>query len=503
MPGSRMAMLTLTALLAISAWAESAAVPQAYRVSAKPGSALRLEPPALPDLSGYTAAAVAAKIAYKPTGHARIKEMLHEDALAEFIGGNERLREWVVRQRRMPQAIFIEQGYMRSADLARQLPKEAFVESAPGVYLARLPIVVRPGATLHIDQTTEELRLSQERGAFLVNDGKLFITDTKVTAWREKEGAPASFRKPGEFRPFLIAWGGTETYIVGSTITSLGYEASKSYGVSLSPNSPNMERARPTGWLLNSEFVDHWFGFYCYEADDVVLKDNRYRGSIIYGIDPHDRSRRLIIAGNQVSGTKQKHGVILSREVNDSWIFNNHIHDNQLSGLVLDRNSESNLIAYNEVSQNHSDGITLYESSNNLLWGNRVIGNQRHGVHLRNSLNIRLYENLVAGNGLAGVYGHIKDLSGSGRDSKKDPYDTKVSLVLVGGKLVGNGSSPLVVDSPQSVVLYRVELLAPSKSIGISFSGLLGEKQSEIMDILLHRQQAVLIEPSNNLTSKE
>ena len=155
----------------------------------------------------------------------------------------------------------------------------------------------------------------------------------------------------------------------------------------------------------------------------------------------------------------------------------------------------NNLIAWNEVYQNHSDGITLYESSDNLLWGNRVLNNARHGIRIRNSVNIRLYENLSAGNGLTGVYGHIKDLSDTDRNIELDPFDAKVSMIVVGGKLVANGSSPLSIDSPLSVELYNVDLIAPTKSTGISFAGILGDKQEEILDLMVRRKKAVLIDP--------
>jgi mannuronan 5-epimerase len=471
----------------------------AYTVTSAPIEQLHLDPPTLPDLSGYTAAAVEAKIDRSQRGTVAVRRMVQQDALKDFIGGDERLREWVTRQRGMPHAIFIEGGYLTPADLARSLPPEQFGEVEPGVYLARLPIVVAQGATLQVGERTKELRLSQERGAFLVNDGMLFITDSKVTAWREAEDGPATFRKPDEFRPFLVSWGGSELYISNSVITSLGYNTSKSYGISITQYTPGMharlQRAEPTGWLIDSQFIDHWYGFYCYEAENVVLKGNTYRDNIVYGIDPHDRSHGLIIAENEVYGTKKKHGIIISREVNDSWIINNKSYDNKLSGIVLDRSSVRNLVAYNEVYGNQSDGITIYESPDNLLWGNKVLANARHGIRLRNSVNIRLYENLSAANGLTGVYGHIKDLSDTDRNVALDPFDTEVSMIVVGGKLAANGSSPLSIDSPLSVELYRVEMLAPSKSTGISFSGVLGERQNEILDLLVRQNLAVLIDP--------
>lgn len=475
-----------------------------YTVSSAPTEPLNLATPTLPDLSGYTAEAVAAKIVRSQPGKISVRRMMQEDALKDFIGGDNKMAEWVVRQHGIPQAIFIDDGYINLKDLAKKLPKQYISETAPGVFLARLPIVVGRKGILEIDKQTQELRLSQEGGSFLVNDGQLFVRDTKVTGWREKDNGPATFRSPKEFRPFLLAWGGTQTYIVNSQMASFGYANSKSYGVSISQYTPNMakvlKRDEPTGWIIGSTFSDMWYGFYCYETRDFVLKGNTYKDNIVYGIDPHDRSHGLIIADNTVHGTQKKHGIIISREVNDSFIFNNRSYDNKLSGLVIDRNSVNNLIAYNEIYRNHTDGITLYESADNLLWGNKVISNKRHGIRIRNSVNIRLYENIAMANGLTGVYGHIKDLSDTDRDIKLDPFDAQVSLIVVGGELAANGSGPLSIDSPLSVELYRVSMLAPTKSSGISFSGILGERQDEILDLMVRQQKAVLIDPVERQT---
>src|SRR5471032_2648988 len=478
-----------------------------YTVSSAPIEPLNLAKPVLPDLKGYTAEAVAAKIVRSKPGKVTLKRMMQEDALKDFIGGDNKMAEWVARQHGIPQAIFIDDGYVNLRELSKKLPKQYISETSPGVFLARLPIVVGRKGILEIDQQTQELRLSQEGGSFLINDGQLFIRDTKVTGWREADNGPATFRSPNEFRPFLLAWGGTETYIVNSKMASFGYATSKSYGVSISQYTPNMakvlKRPEPTGWIVGSEFSDMWYGFYCYETTGFVLKGNTYKDNIVYGIDPHDRSHGLIIADNTVYGTKKKHGIIISREVNDSFIFNNRSFDNKLSGLVIDRNSVNNLIADNEIYRNHTDGITLYESGDNLLWGNKVISNRRHGIRIRNSVNIRLYENTSMANGLTCVYGHIKDLTDTDRDIALDPFDAKVSLIVVGGELAGNGSGPLSIDSPLSVELYRVSMLAPTKSSGISFNGVLGDRQEEILDLLVRQQKAVLIDPVERQTEMQ
>lgn len=472
---------------------------KSYTISSPPVETLAMDKPKLPDISGYTAEAAAKKIVRSKPGKVRVTRIMEEVGLKEFVGGDNKMAEWVARQQGIPQAIVIEGGYVNIQDLAKKVPKQYLSEVSPGVYLARLPILVKADGIFDVDKKAHELRLSQEKGSFLVNEGKLFMSDTQLNGWREKTNSLATFRSPKEFRPFLLSWGGSETYIINTKMASLGYDQSKSYGVSISQYTPNMvkqmNKPDPTGWIVGSEFSDLWYGFYCYETKDFVVKGSTYRDNIVYGIDPHDRSHGLIIAENDVYGTKKKHGIIVSREVNDSFIFNNKTHDNKLSGIVLDRNSVNNIVAYNEVYKNHTDGITLYESGDNLLWGNKVIANRRHGIRVRNSVNIKLYENVAMANGLLGVYGHIKDLSETDRDIALDPFDTKVSLIVVGGELTGNSSGPLSIDSPLSIELYRVAMLAPSKTSGISFNGVLGDRQDEILDLLVRQQKAVLIDP--------
>ncbi len=470
-----------------------------YTITSPPVETLAMDKPKLPDLSGYTAEAAAKKIVRTKVGKVRVARMMSEVGLKEFIGGDNKMAEWVARQQGIPQAIIVEDGYVTVQDLAKKVPKQYLNEVSPGVYVARLPILVKANAIFEADKKTKELRLSQERGAFLVVEGKLFMSNTQLNGWSEKNNTPSLYRSPNEFRPFLLSWGGSQVYIINTKMKSLGYNQSKSYGLSISQYTPNMVKAMnkpdPTGWIVDSEFSDMWYGFYCYETRDFVVKGSTYRDNIVYGIDPHDRSHGLIIAENDVYGTKKKHGIIVSREVNDSFIFNNKTHDNKLSGIVLDRNSVNNIVAYNEVYQNHTDGITLYESGDNLLWGNKVIANRRHGIRVRNSVNIKLYENVAVGNGLLGVYGHIKDLSDTDRDIALDPFESKVSLIVVGGELTGNSSGPLSIDSPLSLELYRVAMLAPAKASGISFAGILAQRQDEILDLLIRQKKAVLIDP--------
>lgn len=470
-----------------------------YEIRASSGTELQLQAPTFPDLSRYTREPLLAKIGRKPAGRASVESVLDQMAFRGFMGRDERMRDWAARQGSMPRAIFIRGGYVTAADIARQVPRAYFEQVQPGVYVARLPIDVMPGATLHIDASVRDLRLSQDRGSFLVNEGRLFITDSRLRAWNEARQQPASFRDKHEFRPFIVSWGGSQTYMVDSVVAHLGYAASKSYGVSISQFSPalkhKMNRPNPSGWIIGTEFYDLWYGFYCYEAEDFVVRGNNYHDNIKYGIDPHDRSRRLIIADNKASRTVEKHGIIVSREVDDSWIINNESFENGLSGIVVDRNSINNVVAFNRVYRNRSDGITIYESPQTLIWKNLVSGNQRHGMRVRNSTDVRLYGNVAIANGLSGVYGHVKDLRGTGRNMRLDPFRKTISMIVSGGQLISNGSAPVSIDQPLSLELYDVDIRAPRRDLGIKFTGILGAHQEEVLNILMRQKKAVIVRP--------
>jgi poly(beta-D-mannuronate) C5 epimerase len=470
-----------------------------YRVYAQDAGALPFTAPKLPDLSGYTTEAVLRKIDRSVPGDAVIAPLLSEPGFNSLTtAAGQGLRELALRQKGGLRAVMIEDGFVDFAQLTSTLPKDVLEQTAPGVYVLRLPLLVRHGATLQIGSKVKQLRLSQDRGALLASEGNVFIVGSEVIGWNEQRAAPAVFKDKHEFRPFIVGWGGSRTYIAKSRIAHLGYAATKSFGLSFSQYSTEtVQRAvwpRPAGWVVDSQVEDLWYGFYCWEADDVVLRGNTFRNNIKYGIDPHDRSRRLIIAENDVSGTRQKHGIIISREVNESWIIHNKSHENRLSGIVLDRQCRDTVIAHNMTFKNGSDGIVISESSHNLVWSNLAVGNQHHGIRLRNSADVRIQDSSAVANGLAGIYGVARDLSGTDRDLKEDPYQKTLSMAVVGGQLSANGSGPINVDEPARIQLYGIDLRTPQRELGYRLGGALLAFQVDVLDILLRRKQVTVLE---------
>lgn len=352
------------------------------------------------------------------------------------------------QQSATPQVLYLEKGV---ATLPQLVTEGALVKQG-NIYLLQKPLIIAPGATLILrGEEVEELRMSAQRGAYIVNAGRLFVADTRVTGWSEQNNAPAwaDYAHRQEFRPFILTWSMSETYFAGSVFSALGYANSKSYGVTISSGPAGVVRfnaeniARPTAIITDNSFRNLYYGFYCFEADDVALIGNEYADNIVYGIDPHDYSRRLTIAYNTTYGSSKKHGIIISREVNDTAIVGNLSFGNHGSGIMVERQSHNALVYGNTAFDNAQDGISVFESDCGIHAANRVEGNRRKGVNLRNSHDIGLFANDIMGNSEAGIHAYRLNLHTAKGQEKRDfaidPYSEVVAFSGVGNVLEANG----------------------------------------------------------------
>lgn len=442
--------------------------------------------PALPDISGYNRNAILQKQAqWQKPAHITFERMINNVATRKFFKGG-KLGMWAQKQGQFPKAIYVHDGILTLPALHKAMP-DALVKLNKQQYLLRFPIVVMNHAAFAI-APGEELLLSHERGSFLVNAGDVFIVDGALRGWSEQTNSPAKYNgKKEEYRPFYIGWSGSETYAYGSLIESLGSLNSKAYGFTLSTYSEQDEMyapltlnrlQHPRGWLVNNRVTDMFYGFYSYEANDVVLVGNKYYDNIYYGIDPHDRSHHLIIANNEVWGTKVRHGIIGSRDVSGAFIFGNVSHDNNQAGIMLDRASNHNVVMQNSSYNNGSDGLAVYESHHNLIADNRFYNNQHHGIRFRNSLDVTLKDNLILQNGHYGIYGYLSDLSAhaplpghEARDLKLDPYEMRGSGYISGGVIALNGSGALFTTGLEAVEIGKLALDENGKRREITLGG--------------------------------
>lgn len=380
----------------------------------------------------------------------------YESKFMEDLQGGFTGLSYAARAQRLlyPRIIVIQSGIYTLGSLAMQLDNmggAALVERDGDVVTLRAPLLIGEGASLILSgQEASVYRLSATAGAFVAVAGTLYVQDTTLTSWDEELQKPRSSDKDkrGIFRPFIIGWSNSEMYIGGSVLDSLGYAASKSFGLSFSAGPKIVAKARqqlknPTAIVVDNYFHNFEYGFYSYEADDISLIGNEYSNNVLYGVDPHDRSHRLLIALNTAHDTMVKHGIIISRGVDRSWKIGNVVFHNKGSGLMLDRDSVDNFIYGNVSFENTQDGLTFFESSCNLAVNNSFFENGRSGVRMRNSWDIGVYDNTFVSNKLEAISGYISDLTISQdehkRDFAMDPYVPVTTFTASGNLISANG----------------------------------------------------------------
>ncbi len=342
----------------------------------------------------------------------------------------------------VPAILMVDSGVHTLTDLiqtASEIGQDAIVAEGDAFKIS-IPIFVRPGATLVLSGLeAREYRLDTSSGAFIMNSGTLIISDTTLLAYDYKKNAP-DFRTADQqqsFRPFVTSWSGSRTDIAHAELKNLGYFGGRSYGFTMVSDPAYIRDRRsntnkPTGTIVDSTFDNLLYGFYSYEAEDVVIIGNEYRDNIIYGLDPHDRSQRLVMAYNTAYGSVEKHGGIISREVDDSLIVGNLAFSNKGAGLMVERNSIGNIIYANTSFENGGDGIAIYESPCNLVESNDSFSNGNAGVKVRNSWDVLVRSNRLENNRGAGLEAAIADVTSVNADKERDlvsdPFFTYVEL---------------------------------------------------------------------------
>lgn len=459
-----------------------------------------IAPPLLPDISGFTVENEKNKLPALKEGTAVTMDL---NKGYRFILA--RLDELAFMQDKIdPLAIVILDGVYDLDMLTTAINDPTLLQKKDDdTYALFVPLTISAGATLII-QDNKNLLLSASTGGLISNLGNTHIIESTIMGWNTQTNQPALYEAEDKFRPYIVTWCDSVLNIAGSKIANLGYNSSKAYGLTYSQCTNKLERegadiaVRPAGNIIGSHFSDLYFAFYSYEADDIAIIGNVYEDNIVYGIDPHDRSNNLIIANNEVRRTKEKHGIIISREVNNSFIFNNISEDNNGSGIMIDRNSVNNVIAYNKAQNNKGDGLTFYESSDNLTYKNILSNNENSGLRVRNSMNITSYGDVLNYNENAGVVVYTDNLmekdSTKHRDLDMDPYEEKVALNLYSTEVIGNVKANFVLTN-----IDHAQIVAPKlyNSPPHMFLGDLKEMNGKYIDLLAMPDQGIDILKNN------
>lgn len=334
---------------------------------------------------------------------------------------------------------------------------EVLRETAPGEWLLGADLDVMPGADLQIGGPEARwLKLRSDDELYVAVrafGGDLTIEDACITSWDEGSGQVDENYDNG--RGFLLARDGSQMNIRRSELRYLGYYNNEAYGLS-------WRLEGTSGGIYESVVSHNFYGMYSFEASDLVIAGNEFHHNVLYGIDPHTRSHRLLIEDNIVHNNG-KHGIILADECQDSVIRNNVVYNNLHHGIVLYQRSDRNIIEGNESYNNGAQGININDASDNVVRNNTVYENLETGIGVgKGSANNSVVENQVRANGEDGVslyseaasteirantisdnrrYGVHVNSNGGFTLAGNEIFGNEVGLVLKGGATAAAGDN--------------------------------------------------------------
>ncbi|GGE00563.1 parallel beta-helix repeat (two copies) [Gemmobacter megaterium] len=336
------------------------------------------------------------------------------------------------------QAIVLEGGSFDLASVAAALPDPGWLDCDGSRCILSAPLVVGRGTTLVIDGI--DLRLGQDEGAALLSWGQLIISDATLRAWHLSSDTPAATDDKGAaFRPHLAAFAASHTLIRRSDLHHLGHQGAMSYGLSFGTEGRSgIVTEHPSVDMIGNRLLDVYFGFFSFDADGVNILDNHIAESHVYGIDPHDDTRNMLIHGNYVLGARHSHGIILSRRIHNTVVSYNVSAGNKKAGIFLDKACHDVLIIGNDSFLNGTEGLTLHEVARVAVIGNRFHNNAADGIRLRASEQVFLDGNTVTANGKHGLRAY--DWQGSKRapNTEEQGQILPMRVGLVGNRVHSN-----------------------------------------------------------------
>jgi parallel beta-helix repeat protein len=363
----------------------------------------------------------------------------------KFFQGGGKLYRLVGQQKGVPMAIVLGSGQWRLAQLQAALAAHPGAMQRQGqAYLLRLPLLVQAGAGI-IVQKGEALRLSRDRGAFIINLGTLHLSQARLEAWDEVRKAPATAAVPAStsasasastaapavkpatasattsalasdsatgaatpisatetatpvapattaaavaaaangagFQPFLLGWSGSRTVIHESTVSGLGFAEGLSHGLEFA--------AGPIG-LAGLELP---------APPKVFISGSELSG--LYSGVHATAVPELRICRNRFLGSRLN---AVHLDIGSGGI----VADNLVTGtegpyaLYFNKNASNVWVLRNDISENRRSGLSINDSADIVIAGNTIRQNF-DAVFLQASERILFADNEILDNQRHGV----------------------------------------------------------------------------------------------------
>ena len=333
------------------------------------------------------------------------------------------------------QIITIECESANLTDIHNQLRYPGVLEKAESlpsgnVWLLDAAIIIKKGATLHINSTdtswlkivapdrgvANEEREDTESPVAKANGievfGSLKIDSVKVTSWnlssnnyamnegqRGFKGAEYDVQL-GSPRPFISvkeqATGTTD--ITNSELAYLGYEDGFGKGPVV-----GLTYVGGSGSVIKNNNIHHlYFALYSNGARDLTIENNRFHHNRQYGIDLHTGTHNTMIRNNLVHDNGGQ-GIICSLDCFNITIEGNKVYRNSGSGIMFSRNMQDS-IARNNTVLDETECIFVSSSHNNQIYNNTVSECSNAGLYLKAGSTYNLLHDNIVMNSEKGIF---------------------------------------------------------------------------------------------------
>lgn len=303
-----------------------------------------------------------------------------------------------------PKMLQIAGGHLTLTQVRQQLGSNEALKPHKDGYLLTYPLMIAPGASLSIENTT--LYLYAHSGAAIINQGRLQVLGAKIESWSGEDSQERAYR------PFIMAWAGSQTRIVDSQLLRLGYNAHLARGLSAARSAQQPASVPPARLLIRNSQIEQLSSVQLHGVE-ALIENSRFKQMQLYAVDAENS--RLSARGNRIEDIR------------------NH------SGIRLRGNSRAQL-QDNDIRRTGKAGLELSGFSGSLLaQGNSLHENATHALQLR-ELDVRGVA-VLRNNRLAGATQNLVDAQGAGR------------LLLTGNRLEDAGHAIYLQGGGQALVL--------------------------------------------------
>ncbi len=249
-----------------------------------------------------------------------------------------------------PQAVVLRGGSITLAQLEATLGDARILKRYKDGYLLSYPLMIGSDAGLQLEGTS--LYLYSYSGTALINQGWLGLNQSTL----ESVAGDKAGNTDRAWRPFVVAWAGSHTQVIGSTLNRLGYNANLSRGLTTALSAQQAAGTRPATLLIEGSRFSELSTAVELQHSQATIANSQFERAQQYAVDARDS--QLDLHGNQLRDIDNNSGVRLRGQTR-ALIEDNLILGAAKAAIEISDQRGAVLVAGNSIGASRGNGIQL------------------------------------------------------------------------------------------------------------------------------------------------